>query len=75
MISDTHLEESSVKIPKCDLLIHAGDADIRTLDHLEQLNGWFYNQPAKYKIYVAGNHDFYQEKLNYHSIIAWQFLA
>ena len=50
--------ENKVQIPKCDILIHAGDFDIRTLDHLEQLNGWFYNQPAKYKIWIAGNHEF-----------------
>jgi len=67
-IADTHMQESSVKIPECDILIHAGDCDIRTLDQLEKLNAWFYNQPAKYKIFVAGNHDFYLEKLNYHSV-------
>jgi len=67
-ISDTHMEESRVIIPKCDLLIHTGDCDIRTLDHLKQLNSWFYNQPAKYKIFVAGNHDFYLERLNYHMV-------
>ena len=67
-ISDTHMQESSVKIPECDILIHAGDFDIRTLDHLEQVNAWFYNQPAKHKICIGGNHDFYLEKLNYNSI-------
>lgn len=63
-ISDTHMQESNVKIPPCDILIHAGDYDIRTLDHLEQLNAWFYNQPAKHKICIAGNHDFYFQKLH-----------
>jgi len=67
-ISDTHMEESKVQIPECDLLIHAGDFDLRTLDHLEQLNDWFYNQPAKKIVWIAGNHDFYCEKLDEYSI-------
>ena len=68
LISDSHAEESNIKIPECDLLICAEDYDIRTLDHLEQLNGWFYNQPAKKIVWIAGNHDFYCEKILKESI-------
>lgn len=69
-IADTHMEESKVKIPKCDILIHAGDYDIRTLDHLEQLNDWFWYQKKKcrYIIAIAGNHDFYMAQLHKNSV-------
>ena len=67
-VADTHMEENKIDIPECDILIYAGDNDIRTLNHLEQLNRWFYNQSAKHKICVGGNHDFYLEKLNYHMV-------
>jgi len=66
-ISDTHTKEDLVKIPECDILIHSGDCDIRSLEDLEKLNDWFGKQPAKFKIFVAGNHDFFLEKLNYHN--------
>lgn len=63
-ISDSHGQEHKIIIPKCDLLIHAGDCDINTLEDLEKLNMWFGKQPVKLKIFVAGNHDFYLEKLH-----------
>ncbi|MBD0366579.1 MAG: metallophosphatase domain-containing protein [Flavisolibacter sp.] len=64
-ISDTHSHHKSVKLPKGDVLLHAGDVTYRgkkteVLDFLE----WFSNQPFKYKIFIAGNHDFYFEKEN-----------
>jgi len=61
-ISDTHEHHSEVEIPECDLLLHAGDitTDFRqtgkltaTADFLK----WFSKQPAKHKIFIAGNHD------------------
>ena len=62
-LSDTHGKESKIQTENCDILIHAGDCDINTLEDLERLNAWFGKQPAKKKIFVAGNHDFYCEKL------------
>ncbi|MBD0299599.1 MAG: metallophosphoesterase, partial [Nitrososphaera sp.] len=64
-ISDTHSHHKSVKLPKGDVLLHAGDVTYRgkkteVLDFLE----WFSRQPFKYKIFIAGNHDFYFEKEN-----------
>src|SRR3989338_2627279 len=61
-ISDTHEKHRNVKLPKGDLLIHAGDLtwtgkENPTLDFLD----WFESQPFKHKIFVAGNHDFYFE--------------
>lgn len=62
-ISDTHNQHSQIKIPKSDILIHAGDATGRgTLPEIVSFLNWFEQQPAIHKIYVAGNHDFLFEK-------------
>ncbi len=57
-ISDTHGKHRDVLIPKSDFLIHCGDActdgnENELLDFFQ----WFAVQPARYKIFVAGNHD------------------
>jgi predicted phosphohydrolase len=62
-ISDTHCRHKSVKLPKGDLLIHAGDISYKgqrteVADFLQ----WFAQQPFAHKIFIAGNHDFYFEK-------------
>ena len=59
-ISDTHGARihTRITIPECDILIHSGDIGGRTdLVELETFLLWFSRQPAKYKIFVAGNHD------------------
>ncbi len=57
-ISDTHGKHNNVVIPICDLLIHTGDVGNRTTNlELADFLYWFYNQPSKYKIFCAGNHD------------------
>lgn len=57
-ISDTHNLHSKVKIPECDILIHAGDATGRgTLQEASSFLYWFAQQSAKHKILVWGNHD------------------
>lgn len=50
-------------MPKADAVIHAGDMTYRgekseVLDFL----AWFGALPYRYKIFIAGNHDFYFEK-------------
>ena len=62
-ISDTHSKHRSVKLPGGDLLIHAGDVSHKgkkeeVVDFLE----WFSRQKFQYKIFIAGNHDFFFEK-------------
>lgn len=57
-ISDTHENHRALHIPETDILIHCGDAC--TDGNEEQLTDffqWFSQQPAKHKIFVAGNHD------------------
>ena len=63
IISDTHGQHKKLILPKGDVLIHAGDVSIRgeekeSIDFLS----WFSNCDFKYKIFIAGNHDFFFEK-------------
>lgn len=64
-ISDTHCRHHTVKLPKGDVLLHAGDISYKgekgeVLDFLQ----WFSQQSFKHKIFIAGNHDFYFERMN-----------
>lgn len=65
-ISDTHgLHRRIRNIPSADMLIHAGDVsnygeEHQVLDFLD----WFSKQPHQYKIFIAGNHDFFFEQEN-----------
>lgn len=60
-ISDTHgaTYQGNLVIPECDVLIHSGDYSgwIGNIKDLVEFLIWFENQPAKVKIFVAGNHD------------------
>lgn len=58
-ISDTHGFHEKMEIPECDILIHSGDAGERamTLSEFNLFLIWLDTQPARKKIYVAGNHD------------------
>lgn len=64
-IADTHSKHHPVRLPKGDVLIHAGDVSSRgrreeVVDFLQ----WFSKQKFQYKIFIAGNHDFLFEKEN-----------
>src|SRR5690554_1392960 len=58
-ISDTHsLHHRIPEIPDGDALIHAGDClGQGTLENIEELNEWLGTLPHRYKIVIAGNHD------------------
>lgn len=57
-ISDTHGRHRELVIPETDFLILCGDACYDgNEDQLEDCFQWFSGQPAKYKIFLAGNHD------------------
>lgn len=67
IISDTHLRHrrEAIDVPECDLLIHCGDAMARgTAAELLMFAPWIEALKAKYKIFVAGNHDWIFEKDN-----------
>ncbi len=57
-ISDTHNYHSKITIPKCDILIHAGDSTGRgSISEVSSFLFWFSQQPAKHKVMISGNHD------------------
>ena len=61
-ISDTHTRHKRIDalggIPECDILIHAGDFSwTGEYDEVVEFTRWFENQPARYKIVIAGNHE------------------
>lgn len=62
-LSDTHGQHRKLKnLPQADLLIHAGDISKYGEDHeIEDFIKWFSKLDFKYKIFIAGNHDFYFE--------------
>lgn len=59
VISDTHSQHDMIDIPKTDILIFAGDANVSTEEDYFEFIQWFSRQKAKYKIFVPGNHDWY----------------
>ncbi len=62
-ISDTHNFHNEVIVPNGDVLIHAGDAtSMGSTEEVAAFADWFGNQPHKWKIFVAGNHDWLFQK-------------
>ncbi|MFY7788591.1 MAG: metallophosphoesterase family protein [Thermoflexibacteraceae bacterium] len=62
-ISDTHGKHEQLQLPDADMIIHAGDITSRgTLTEAKYFIDWFAALPYRYKIFVAGNHDFCFEK-------------
>ncbi len=59
-LSDTHGRHSLTEIPECDILIFAGDySSIPDILSTLIFSNWLQKQPAKHKIVVPGNHDYY----------------
>ncbi len=57
-IADTHGLHRRVTIPEGDVLIVAGDICPQgKLADIEDFNKWLIDQPCRYKIVIAGNHD------------------
>jgi len=68
-ISDTHALHQKLQLPNGDMIIHAGDVSrIGTLSEVKLFLDWYQNLEFKYKIFVAGNHDFFFEKASEHEI-------
>lgn len=62
-ISDTHCRHRNLRLPKGDVLLHAGDISYRgDLREIEDFLHWFGALPYAYKIFIAGNHDFFFER-------------
>jgi Icc-related predicted phosphoesterase len=61
-ISDTHGKHLPLNLPAADCLIHAGDvSNTGTEGQILSFLKWFERQDYKYKIFIAGNHDFWFE--------------
>lgn len=57
-LSDTHGHHRDVKVPRGDVLLHAGDCtDDDGQAALRDFLRWFQVQPHDIKIFIAGNHD------------------
>lgn len=62
-ISDTHTKHKKLIIPECDFLICSGDISSMGYEHeIQNFLVWFNKQHARYKIFVAGNHDWLFER-------------
>jgi len=62
-ISDTHTKHKNLIIPECDFLICSGDISSMGYEHeIQNFLVWFNKQNARYKIFVAGNHDWLFER-------------
>ena len=62
-LSDTHSQHRKLKnLPEADMVIHAGDVSKIGRDHeVEDFMRWFCALDYKYKVFIAGNHDFFFE--------------
>ncbi len=59
IISDTHGMHNDIKVPKGDILIHAGDITRKgKLEEVKEFNDYIGSLTHKHKIVIAGNHDF-----------------
>ena len=64
-ISDTHEQHEQIVLPEGDLLICAGDISFNGRPPaITAFNRWFAAQPHRFKILIAGNHDFLFEQNN-----------
>lgn len=71
LISDTHGRHAQLKLPKGDLLIHAGDVSNRGQQvEFYGFLDWFSKQKYTYKVFIAGNHDFFFEQAHPTKIIS-----
>lgn len=57
-LSDTHLTHSQLEVPDGDLFLFAGDFESTSISRLRAQLDWLQQLPHKYKVFIAGNHDF-----------------
>jgi len=62
-IADTHGRHNDMSLPSADMLIHAGDISMNGEEaEIVDFINWYEKLTYRYKILIAGNHDFYFEK-------------
>ena len=71
-VSDTHNAHDSITVPRCDILVHAGDfTDVGLPRDIDAFCSWLSAQSqAKHKVVIAGNHDLSLDAATYPS--NWQ---
>lgn len=63
IISDTHGQHKNLRLPKGDVLIHAGDVSMHGEEkEIIDFLSWFSECDFKFKIFISGNHDFFFER-------------
>lgn len=61
-LSDTHGQHAAVQLPEADMIIHAGDLTKKgSVDQVKDFLHWFSGLNYRYKVFIAGNHDFWFE--------------
>ena len=69
VISDTHGQHADLSLPEADGIIHAGDISKKgTLNQVQDFLFWFQKLDYQYKIFIAGNHDFFFERAPQHEV-------
>jgi Icc-related predicted phosphoesterase len=62
-LSDTHMKHRKISLPKGDTIIHAGDITVNGREgEVISFLRWFAQLDYTYKIFIAGNHDFFFEE-------------
>ena len=62
-ISDSHGQHHALNLPEGDMILHGGDFTKRgTENQVREFLSWFSRLPYKYKVFIAGNHDFLAEE-------------
>lgn len=69
-LSDTHEQHGKLQnLPDGDIIIHGGDITNRGKElEVSEFIEWFSNLNYKYKVFIAGNHDFYFEDYSWYEI-------
>jgi len=62
-ISDTHSRHAFIDVPNGDVIFHTGDFSKRGRpEEVRDFLDWFSALPHRYKVFIAGNHDFMAER-------------
>ncbi len=70
-ISDTHGSHESLSLPEGDCIIHAGDvSNVGTKSKVLDFLDWFAQLNFKYKIFIAGNHDYFFEQADESEVLS-----
>ena len=61
--SDTHSLHEQVIVPQADMVVHTGDiSKLGQSKDVKKFIRWFTALPHRYKVFIAGNHDFIAER-------------